>query len=262
MTGVAAARIDPDDELLAAALVREAGTLARRMRAAGVEVGRKTSVSDVVTEADHAAEALVVDRLRRERPDDGLVGEEGAAHRGSSGREWFVDPVDGTWNFVHGVPWWCSAVALRDADDLMLGAVHDPHAQTTYLGGPGLASTRDGVPLAPLVDRPLAETGVVTYLHPPLYAGPIGEAFGRAVAGAATLRMLGSMSMDCVAIAEGRFGALLAHSVKPWDEFPGAAIIRGVGGVTRHLTAAGVDWYAAGAPTAVDELCASLVAQA
>ncbi len=247
------------DAALAARLVRDAGALAHRMRAAGLDAETKTSISDVVTAADHAAERLVVDALAAERPDDGVLGEEGASRTGRSGRTWVIDPVDGTYNFVAGLDWWCSAIALTDGDELVLGAIHHPATGRTFVGGPDLPSRVGGVPLAALVDRPLSESCVTTYLHPPHYGGEVGAAFGRMAGQAATLRMLGSGSMDAMAVAEGRLHLVCQHSVPPWDELPGAAILRGVGGVTRHVEAAGVDWYVAGAPTAVDEACAALL---
>ncbi|WP_239456588.1 inositol monophosphatase family protein [Nocardioides solisilvae] len=251
-----------DDAALAARLVREAATLAAAMRAEGVEVQEKTSVSDVVTAADHAAERLVVETLRRLRPEDSVVGEEGTDHRGSSGRTWVIDPVDGTYNFAAGLDWWCSALALRDdrrhGDGLVLGAVHHAAGATTWVGGPDLPATVDGRRLAPLADRPLAASCLTTYLHPPFFGGPVGEAFGRMANGAATVRMLGSGTMDAVAVATGRLHVLCQHSVPPWDELPGAALVRSVGGRTERLEAAGVEWYVAGVPTAVSEVCAAL----
>ena len=249
-----------DDAALAARLVRDAGTLAARMRAEGLDAATKTSISDVVTAADHAAERLVVDVLSAERPDDGVLGEEGAARTGASGRTWVSDPVDGTYNFVAGLDWWCSALALTDGDDLVLGAVHHPATGRTFVGGPGLPTTVDGVPLAALEDRPLESACLTTYLHPPSYGGQVGAAFTRMVAGAATLRMLGSASMDATAIAAGHLHVRCQHSLPPWDDLPGAAIIRGVGGHARTVRGAGVDWYVAGAPTAVAEICAVLEA--
>ena len=119
----------------------------------------------------------------------------------------------------------------------------------TYVGGPGQPATRDGVPLAPLEDRPLAECCATTYLHPPFYDGEVGAAFARAVGGVATLRMMGSGTMDAMAIAEGRCDVLFQHSVPDWDRLPGAAIIRGVGGrVPRRRGRRPVDWHVAGRP--------------
>ena len=248
-----------EDAALAARVVREAGALAARMRGEGLTAESKTSVSDVVTAADHAAERLVVETLASERPDDGVLGEEGASRAGTSGRTWVIDPVDGTYNFVAGLDWWCSAVALLDGDDLVLGAVHHPASGRTFVGGPGRPTTVDGVPLAPLADRPLAEACLTTYLHPPSYAGEVGAAFNRMVGGAATLRMLGSASMDATAVAQGSLHLRCQHSLPPWDELPGAALILGAGGVARRIEAAGVTWSAAGAPTAVADLEAALL---
>jgi fructose-1,6-bisphosphatase/inositol monophosphatase family enzyme len=253
-------RSHPSDAELAASLVEEAGQLARRMRADGLHAEQKTSVSDIVTAADRAAERLVVDGLVAARPDDAIVGEEGTEHDGTSGRTWVIDPVDGTYNFHRGLEWWCSALALAVDDEPVLGAVHHPQHAVTYLGGPSLPGTRAGEPLAPLVDRPLAHSCVATYLHPPFVSGVVGAAFGRAVSGAASVRMLGSGTMDAMAIAEGRLDALCQHSVPDWDRLPGAAIIRSVGGESRRTTAAGVVWHVAGVPTAVAEICAALEA--
>lgn len=247
-----------DDAALAADLVREAGLLARRMRAEGLVAEHKTSVSDIVTAADKAAERLIVDRLAAERPDDAVVGEEGTDRPGTSGRSWVIDPVDGTYNFHHGLSWWCSAIALEDADDVLLGAVFHPHDEALFVGGPDLPSTRNGEPMPQLADVALDQTCATTYLHPPFDDPEIGAAFIRAASGTATLRMLGSGTMDAMAIAQGQLGVSFQHSVSDWDRLPGAAIIRGVGGEARRTTAGGVVWSVAGAPTAVAEVCAAL----
>src|SRR5438105_11587282 len=107
--------VPADSDLdLAASLAREAGDLAAKMLREGVTTSYKTSISDVVSAADHAAEELVVSRLRDVRPEDGVVGEEGTSFAGA--RTWFIDPVDGTYNFLSGLPIWCAALALADAD--------------------------------------------------------------------------------------------------------------------------------------------------
>jgi fructose-1,6-bisphosphatase/inositol monophosphatase family enzyme len=254
-----------EDAALAGDLVRRAGRLALRMRAEGVEARTKKSVSDIVTEADHAAEELVLGQLVAARPDDGVIGEEGAARPSTSGRTWHVDPVDGTYNYFAGLDWWCSAVALvgpsgSGTEDVLVGAVHHPATDTVFVGGPDLPTTANGRRLAPLEDRGLATSCVTTYLHPPFYDGPVGAAFERVVGGAATLRMLGSGSMDHTAVARGSMHAVVQHSVPSWDWWPGSALVRGAGGEVRRTTAAGVEWSVAGAPTAVAEIVAALEA--
>jgi fructose-1,6-bisphosphatase/inositol monophosphatase family enzyme len=247
-----------EDAALAADVVREAGLLARELRGSGLRVDTKSSISDVVTAADHAAERLVVDHLAAWRPDDGVLGEEGAERPSVSGRTWVIDPVDGTYNFVHGLGWWCSAIALVEDGEPLLGAVYHPHDDALYVGGPDLPTTRNGEPVGPMTDVDLAHACVSTYLHPPFFGGEVGEAFARAVGGAATLRMLGSGSLDLAAVAQGHLGVFVQHSVAPWDWFPSSALVRGAGGVARRIEAAGVEWSVAGAPTAVAEVCAVL----
>ena len=248
-----------DDAELAAKLVTQAGALAEAMRREGLDAETKTNLSDIVTAADRAAEAQVVETLRRERPDDSILGEEGADHQGTSGRTWVIDPVDGTYNFHRGLDWWCSAAALVDGERLVLAAVHQPTKGEIYLGGPDVPSTCNGERLTALADRPLRECCASTYLHPPFYDGDVGAAFMRAVQGVATLRMMGSGTMDAMAIAQGRCDVVFQHSVPDWDRLPGAAIIRGVGGESRVVSAAGVDWHVAGVPTAVAEICDRLI---
>jgi len=247
------------DAAFAADVVERAAALAAGERDAGLETRAKTSVSDVVTNADHAAEELVDRLLRERRPDDGVLGEEGAARPSSTGRTWVVDPVDGTYNYARGLDWWCSAVALEQLGTPLIGAVRHHAGGTTWVGGVGFVPTRDGVPMAPLEDRPLADACVATYLHPPWVGTEVGEAFGRFAGRAATLRMLGSGTMDAMAVAEGRLDLVCQHSVPPWDWMPGAAIIGALGGLVRHVEAAGRSWYVAGVPTAVAETVDALL---
>jgi fructose-1,6-bisphosphatase/inositol monophosphatase family enzyme len=251
----------PDDELsdlgLAATLVREAGTLAARMRRAGLETIRKTSVSDVVSEADRAAERLVVDRLTRVRPDDGLVGEEGASKPGE--RTWFIDPVDGTYNFLSGLPFWCSAIALVDSDGPALGAVYDPNLDELWLAGRAHPTTCNGRPVAPLEDQPLSEVSVATYMHPGTLPDDAARIpLLRAVEGAATVRMLGSGSVEMAAVAAGRLGAWIQRNSLDWDWYPGVSLVRAAGGVAQVVEVDGHRWHIAGNSQSVAELIARL----
>lgn len=247
------------DAALAVDLVREAASLAARTRGEGLDVTRKTSGSDIVTQADTAAERLIVERLAAERPDDAIVGEEGAARPGTSGRTWVIDPVDGTYNFARGSDWWCTALALHDEDDVLLGAVHHAASLRTWVGGPGVPSTCDGVRLGPLPDTPREARCATTYLHPPFYGSEVGDAFTRALGQVGTLRMLGSGTMDAMAIASGQWDVLFQHSVADWDRLPGAAIVRGAGGRSVVVAAGGVDWTVTGAPAAVSDVRAALL---
>lgn len=260
---------DPD---LAADLVTTAGRLAARMRADGLLVEEKTSISDVVSDADKAAEALIVARLAVERPADGVLGEEGAAAPGR--RTWVIDPVDGTYNFVSGLPAWCSALALvdgptgstddgGDADpvrDLVLGAIYQATTDELWVGGPALPPTLNGAPLPRIVDRELAEIAITTYLHPPRLRNPtLRDGLVRAVSGAASVRIIGSGSIELAAVAAGRLGVWLHADPPLWDWLPGAALVLGLGGSTAVFEYGGHRWHAAGPATAVAQVRAAVL---
>lgn len=248
------------DVRLAAELVRGAGSLAAKMRTEGIgdSIETKTSVSDLVTAADKAAEKAIVERLTDEHPGDGILGEEGSARESATGRVWTIDPVDGTYNFVRGLDWWCSALALTDGDGIVLGAIYSPAEDAVYVGGPELPTTRNGVRLDAMPDTPLALACLTTYLHPAKLSHPSGEAYVRVASRAASIRILGSGSMDLTAIAQGKLHLFCQHSVPDWDRLPGAALVLGAGGATTQVEAGGVTWSLTGAPTAVAEAAAAL----
>ncbi|MGN7201768.1 inositol monophosphatase family protein [Arthrobacter sp. SAFR-044] len=263
-----AAVLDPslNDYDLAAALVREAGQLALLMRMAGLESEQKTSVSDVVTAADHAAEAYVLEQLRRCRPEDGIVGEEGASVQGTSGRTWVIDPVDGTYNFLHGSTYWCSAIALKDRRDVLLGAVFQPEEDKLWLGGHDRPATLNGEALTSFADAggrrnttSVAELGAATYIHPTWLMDPMcAMPWHAAATSAASLRMLGSGSCDLGRVADGQLGCWFQHSCPEWDWLPGKAIVLAAGGAVDTVRVNGLEWFIAGGTTAVRELRAAL----
>ncbi len=247
-----------DDTSLAAELAREAGQLAASMLAGGLETEYKSSISDVVSAADHAAEEMITARLAEHRADDGIVGEEGARRPGRD-RTWYVDPVDGTYNFLSGLPYWCSAVGLADGAGPLVGAVYFPPRDELWVGGRDAPTTLNGVPLAELVDRPLADVSVATHFHPGHLAERARLSSWRAVAaGAATVRMLGSASVDLAGVASGRLGIFLQANLNPWDWVPGAALVIGAGGVAEEFLLDGVRWQVAGNRQSVADAAAAI----
>lgn len=256
---------DLDDAQLASALVRNAGRLALAMRAEGLQGERKTSVSDVVTAADKAAEKYVMSQLRTVRPDDGILGEEGARYLGNSGRTWVIDPVDGTYNFLSGSTYWCSAIALQidgaDALDpeVALGAVYQPQEEKLWLGGKDIPATLNGEPLQPPSKAGLDQLSAGTYLHPTWLSRPEAATPWLAAASRlATFRLLGSGSCDLSRVAQGELGCWFQHSTALWDWLPGKAIVLAAGGSTAVVQVNGLNWFLAGGSTAVAELAEAL----
>jgi myo-inositol-1(or 4)-monophosphatase len=246
-----------DDFALAAELVTDAGRLARQMRSADLSVRRKTSVSDIVTLADSAAEEQIVQRLRQERPEDGVVGEEGASYPGR--RTWLLDPIDGTYNYAAGVPFWCSALALLDGGTPVLGAVYIPDSDELWIGGPDHPTTCNGTAVPAVADTALIELSVCSYLHPQAIGDEqVRRTFLALVEPAATVRMLGSGSVELAYIAGGRLGAFAQNDCQDWDWHPGRALVEAAGGVTRVLVRGGHRWHLAGNRVAVDDLVAAV----
>ncbi len=273
-----------DDYELASMLVRNAGQLALRMRSDGLTATQKTSVSDVVTAADKAAEQYVLEQLSELRPDDGVLGEEGTSRAGTSGRTWVIDPVDGTYNFFSGSTYWCSALALRaDSDagstggavvdgtasvsdldavpdpDVILGAIYQPQEDKLWLGGKGRPATLNGQTLAPPSNAEPDQLSAGSYLHPGWLAEPRAADPWRAAALlSATIRMWGSGSCDLGRVAEGQLGFWFQHSCPQWDWLPGKAIVLAAGGDTAVVNVNGLDWFIAGGATAVARVSAAL----
>lgn len=261
VSGVTAADATSEDLALAGQLVKDAGSLAAAMLAEGLETHHKTSISDVVSDADHAAEKLISERLIEQRPDDGLVGEEGARRPGE--RTWYIDPVDGTYNFLSKLGIWCSAVGLTDADGLVLGAIYHPVADELWLGGRGHRTTCNGRPVDELSDAPLAELSIGSYLPParlkPDAVTTIAPLLN-AISGAATVRVIGSGSIELASVAGGRIGASLHAGTLPWDWIPGAALVEAAGGVARVIEHRDQHWHVAGNRQVVDEISAAVLA--
>jgi myo-inositol-1(or 4)-monophosphatase len=241
-----------DRELAERAARRGAAAAAAHFGRA-LTVERKRTLVDVVTAADHAAEEAVVELIARERPDDGLVGEEGAARAGS-GRRWVVDGLDGTFNFVSGVPHWCTAVALQDAAGTVAAAVHDAVRDEHFSAARGLGCAVDGRPAAVRTGRALPEALVSTFLRTDKLGGrEAAPVLGALAERAGMLRMGGSGSLDLAWVAAGRIDGWVQPNVDEWDWLPGALLVQEAGGRCAVLPGSPV-WHVAGAPEVADGL--------
>ncbi|MEA2349822.1 MAG: monophosphatase, partial [Thermoleophilaceae bacterium] len=116
----------------------------------------------MVSDADRAAEDAIAELIRRERPDDALLGEEGTAAGGSSGRRWVVDPLDGTTNYLYGLPVWAVSVAVEDADGGVAGVVLDPTRDELFAAARGEGATLGGAPIRVREGTPLGESLIAT----------------------------------------------------------------------------------------------------
>lgn len=226
---------------LALAVAREAAELVRERARGQVTVAAvKSSDIDVVTEADRASEALIRARLRDARPDDAFLGEEGADLAGSSGVRWIVDPIDGTVNFLYGIPQYAVSVAAERDGEVVAGAVIDVQGRTEYVGhaadvGHPATATRDGTPIAVRGPAPMTERLVATgFSYDRRVRVLQAEAVTRLLPHVRDVRRLGSCALDLCLVADGRMDGYVEEGVNPWDH-AAAGLIARIAGARTHL---------------------------
>ena len=220
------------DRVLDAALdaARTGGATALRYFRGDLRVTRKADQTPV-TQADHEAEAAIVERLRPAFSDIGFLGEESGA-QGNQSRRWIVDPIDGTKNFVRGIPYWATLIALEEQGDVTLGVVHSPATGELLWARRGRGAWADGVPLrVSLVDR-LADAMLVhssLNLLRPLDQGRCWEGFVRLVDRTDRQRGFGDY-FGYTFVLRGQAEIMLEADVKPWDIAPFKVLFEEAGG--------------------------------
>ncbi|MFP5322711.1 MAG: inositol monophosphatase family protein [Acidimicrobiia bacterium] len=188
-------------------------------------VDTKSTSTDMVTEMDRASEALLVRRLLELRPDDGIVGEEGAAHPGTSGVTWVVDPLDGTTNYLYGYPFWNVSVGAVVEGVPAAGAVVVPALGDVYAGARALGATRNGTPLRIAPPAPLATSLVGTgFGYDPAQRVAQAQALATFVDRIRDVRRGGAAAADLCCVASGRLDAYYEHGLYDWDRVAGTVI--------------------------------------
>jgi myo-inositol-1(or 4)-monophosphatase len=213
------------------------------------EIDSKSTPTDLVSEADRLAERVIREGLAELRPQDGFLGEEsGAGDPGSSGLRWVVDPLDGTVNFLFGIPQWCVSIAAQDEQGSLAGVIYDPIRGDLY------SAVRGGAPTVEVSVGPSAVHG-----HPPARARETrtlsasrcselatamlatgfaydarvraaqAQVLARAIPRVRDIRRFGSAALDLAWTAAGRYDAYFERTVKPWDIAAGTLLCEAAG---------------------------------
>ena len=235
----------PHDALLTLArdVAVKAGELAAYRRSEGVEVADlKSSPVDVVTLADRETESLIRSLLADARPNDGFLGEEGGQAGGTSGLTWVVDPIDGTVNYLYGIPHWAVSIAVVEGDPdpltwrALAGCVTNPITgeicTATDAGGAFSGNQQLRVAEPASLAQSLIATG---FSYDAIVRGEQGEIVARLLPLVRDIRRFGTASLDLCAVATGRLNGYFERGLKPWDHAAAALVAREAGAVVTGL---------------------------
>jgi myo-inositol-1(or 4)-monophosphatase len=254
------------DELLAVAVsvAREAAALALRSRPSAIQdVGTKSSATDVVTAADVAVEKLVRARLAELRPGEPVFGEETGGLAAEPGKVcWIVDPIDGTVNYLYGLPWYAVSLAAQVDGESVAAAVIEPETGREWTALRGAGSWRDGVPLrvssATRLEMSLIATG---FAYRAERRARQADGIARLLPKVRDIRRPGAASLDLCSVAAGLVDGYVEHGLSRWDWAGGALVAEEAGAVVRPPSApdaVGPDLTFCATPGIADQLLVAI----
>jgi len=243
---------------LAVLLARRAGTEIVAMRDEAIHsTTTKSSPTDPVTAGDEASEAIIVGGIRNARPDDGIVGEEGTNHGGSSELRWIIDPIDGTNNYLHGLPLYSVSIAVASGDDTIVGVVYNPVSDELYTATADGGAFRNGEAIRVSEKTDLATSLIATGFSYKAERRMIqAEILTSILPGIGDVRRLGSAALDLCTVAAGQVDGYYEEELNVWDYAAGKLIVEQAGGLCRVSDdiVPGAELVLAGPPTVAAEL--------
>lgn len=234
-------------ENLEATALREAACEVARLAGAALldRLGRTRSIEfkgsiDLVTDADRAAEELILEYLGRRFPLHAVLAEERGELAGTAGYRWIVDPLDGTTNYAHRVPHFCVSIAVEDPLGLAAAAVYDPARDELFEAGRGQGARLNGEPMVVTAEHRLGCALLGTGFPYSVWDRPelplrLFDSFVRRARG---IRRMGSAALDLCYVAAGRYDGFFEVDLKPWDLAAGVLLVREAGGSATDLDGA------------------------
>jgi myo-inositol-1(or 4)-monophosphatase len=219
-------------ELLALAtdLAREAGQIHSDGMTRALRIETKSSPTDLVSQIDKESERLIVERLREARPDDAVLGEEGALGEGTSGVRWVIDPLDGTTNYIYGYPAYAVSIAVEVDGQPQIGVVYDSSAGRMYRAISGFGAVCDDRPIHVREQPDLATALVATgFSYEAAQRERQGAVVARVLGRVRDIRRGGTAALDLCHVAAGHVDAYWELDLSPWDYAAGGVIARAAG---------------------------------
>jgi myo-inositol-1(or 4)-monophosphatase len=215
-------------------IAHDAGRILAERFGRNIEISNK-GVIDLVTEADLAAERLIIERIQSYYPRHAILAEEadasGVIHEGQSEWKWIIDPLDGTTNYAHAYPCFCVSVALERDGKIELGVIYDPTRDETFAAERGMGATLNGrnirVSEIDNLNRAMLCTG---FPYDVRDHGDFARHFHNFIMNAQAVRRDGSAALDLAYVACGRFDGFWEEGLRPWDVAAGVLLIEEAGG--------------------------------
>jgi myo-inositol-1(or 4)-monophosphatase len=213
-------------------------------RPAELTTSTKSSPTDVVTQMDQASERLITEMIRSERPHDGILGEEGADHAGTSGLTWVVDPLDGTVNYLYDLPAWAVSIGIVRGEQVLVGVVYAPVLRggelyrATKGGGAFCNDRRITASKAEALSDALLATGFTYDARQRVRQAAI---LAKIIGKVRDVRRMGAAALDLCHVASGRVDGYFEAGLKPWDLAAGDLIASEAGAYVTGLRTARAD---------------------
>lgn len=224
------------------------------------EVSSKSTATDVVTDLDRASEQLLIELLLADGPADGVLGEEGGERHGTSGVRWVIDPLDGTVNYVYGLPEWAVSVAAEVDGVAVAGVVHAPALRTTWWASAGGGAWRaidggDAMRLRVGEEQRLSHALTATgFAYDAAVRVEQGAVIAAIIGQVRDLRRPGAAAVDLCRVADGSCDAYFERGLHPWDLAAGALVVAEAGGCVTPLPRSRAANIVAANPVLFDEL--------
>ena len=205
-------------------------------------VDAKSSHTDLVSDADRESESVIVSAIHWAFPEDAIVAEEGSLERGGSGRTWYIDPLDGTVNYLYGIPHWSVSIACVDDQGGLVGVVFDPCRDELFSAGRGagaqVASARLAVSDQDDLQQALIATG---FAYVAEARAAQARLFRTLLPAVRDIRRFGSAALDLAWLARGRIDGYFESGVQNWDVAAGSLLVREAGGAATEVGGIGHD---------------------